>query len=134
MPQHYRFSPEGLLEPCEKDEAGSTGGFRYYNSERVKEYSDGKYEQGGWVAHNVIITDKPYSSKETNWDNGVLNPVDGKRYTNENDYVDAVKRAGKQILGNDAPTQKAKPKTESINWEKAVAETLKTSPLKGKSR
>ncbi len=57
---------------------------------------------------------------------GVLNPVDGKMYDSKSSYEKAVKAAGCVIMGNDAPTKKAKPKQEKIDWEKAVAETIKT--------
>lgn len=60
--------------------------------------------------------------------NGVLNPADGKTYSSKSAYYAAIKSKGLEIMGNDAPTQRATPKTESINWEKAVAETLRTSP------
>jgi len=59
---------------------------------------------------------------------GVLNPADGKTYNSKSAYYAAIKSKGLEIMGNDAPTQRATPKTESINWEKAVAETLKNSP------
>jgi hypothetical protein len=62
---------------------------------------------------------------------GVLNPVDGKTYDSRSAYEQAVKAKGCVIVGDDhiAPS---KPKLKPINWEKAVAETLKTNPLKGK--
>lgn len=62
---------------------------------------------------------------------GVLNPADGKTYDSRSAYYSAVKSKGLVIAGDEAPTQRAKPKIKSINWEQAVAETLKTTPLKG---
>lgn len=57
--------------------------------------------------------------------NGVLNPVDGKKYDSKSSYEKAVKAAGCVIMGNDAPKERATPKQEKIDWENAVAETIK---------
>ena len=65
---------------------------------------------------------------------GVFNPADGKTYDSKSEYYKAVKAKGLVIMGDDAPTKRAEPKKETINWEKAVAETLKTTPLKGKTK
>lgn len=59
---------------------------------------------------------------------GVLNPADGKRYDSKSEYYKAVKAKGLEIVGNDAPITRGIPKTKSINWEKAVAETLQQTP------
>lgn len=61
---------------------------------------------------------------------GVLNPANGKRYDSRSAYMQSVKDAGCVIVGNDAPTHA--PKQKPINWEKAVAQTLKSTPRKGK--
>lgn len=63
---------------------------------------------------------------------GVFNPADGKMYDSKSNYIKAVKAKGLEIIGNDAPVKSPSPKKANINWEKAVAETLKTKPLKGK--
>lgn len=63
---------------------------------------------------------------------GVFNPADGKMYDSKSAYHNAVKNAGLVIMGDDAPTKAATPKTKTVNWEKAVAQTLKQTPLKGK--
>jgi hypothetical protein len=74
----------------------------------------------------------PYVQSDNLGLQGVLNPADGKMYDSKSAYYRAVKDAGCVVLGDDAPTQAAKPKQKPINWEKAVAETLKTTPVKGK--
>lgn len=102
-------------EVVETDEVFTNGKFRIIDGKMVR------------VGNASAPPDRPYSTKDS-FANPVLNPMDGKYYTNMGSYEDAVKAKGGKILGNDAPTQRAKPKTESINWEKAVAETLKTSP------
>lgn len=63
---------------------------------------------------------------------GVFNPADGKKYDSRSAYEAAVKAKGLVIMGDDAPTKPSTPKTQTVNWEEAVAETLKTKPLKGK--
>lgn len=60
---------------------------------------------------------------------GVFCPADGKTYDSKSSYYKAVKAKGLEIVGNDAPMKRATPKTNDINWEKAVAETLKQTPL-----
>lgn len=65
---------------------------------------------------------------------GIFNPADGKTYDSRAAYYNAVKAKGLVIAGDEAPTQRAAPKTRTVNWEKAVAETLKKTPLKGKRK
>lgn len=65
---------------------------------------------------------------------GVFNPADGKTYDSRSAYINAVKSKGLVIAGDDAPTTRATPKAKTENWEKAVAQTLKQTPLKGKKR
>lgn len=62
---------------------------------------------------------------------GVLNPADGKKYDSKSAYYKSVKDQGLEIVGDDAPRERAKPKQNYIDWEQAVSETLKTNPLKG---
>lgn len=65
---------------------------------------------------------------------GVFNPADGKMYDSRSAYYNAVKAKGLVIAGDDAPTTRATPKAKTVNWEKAVAQTLKQTPLKGSKR
>jgi hypothetical protein len=63
-----------------------------------------------------------------------FNPADGKMYDSKSAYYKAVKSKGLEIVGNDAPVKPSAPKQQKIDWEKAVAESLKIHPLKGKKR
>lgn len=74
----------------------------------------------------------PYVCSDDLGVGGVFNPADGKKYDSKSAYYQAVKDKGLEIMGNDAPTTRAKPKQKKIDWEKAVSETLKQLPLKGK--
>lgn len=134
MAQHYRFDDDGLLVPCEKEETEQLGGFKYLDAKIVKEYSDGKYEKGGWISAKVSGPSHYAGSDNIGGVKGIFNPADGKTYDSRSEYYKAVKAKGLVIAGNDAPTQRATPKTKSINWEKAVADTLKSTPLKGKKK
>lgn len=75
-----------------------------------------------------------YAGSDDMGTKGVFNPADGKTYDSRSEYYSAVKSKGLVIMGDDAPTKPSTPKTKTVNWEKAVAETLKTTPLKGKKR
>lgn len=55
---------------------------------------------------------------------GVFNPANGKRYDSKSAYYRAVKDAGCEIMGNDAPTTMATPNAKEIDWRPAVAEAL----------
>jgi hypothetical protein len=61
---------------------------------------------------------------------GVFNPADGKTYDSKSEYYKAV--ATKGLVINDSPKiAPSKPKLKEIDWEKSVADTIKTlSPTK----
>lgn len=135
MTQYYRFSPDGLLEPCEKEDTETLGGYKYYDAAKVSEYSEGKHNKGGWIAAAVSGPSHYAGSDSLGIGvQGIFNPADGKTYDSRSAYYNAVKSKGLVIAGDEAPTQRATPKTKTVNWEKAVAQTLKTTPLKGKKR
>lgn len=50
--------------------------------------------------------------------------ADGKYYDSKTAYYASLKEQGLTVVGNDAPVEKATPKTEEINWNEAVAETI----------
>lgn len=108
-------------EVVKTDQVFSGGRFRMIDGKMVR------------VGDSRAIPDRPYSTKSA-FDNPVFCHADGKHYSNASDYESAVKRAGCTILGEDAPRKAAPPKKSSVNWEKAVAETMKNIPLKGKKR
>lgn len=133
MEVYYKFSPDGLLVKCKESELEKLGGLKYVSETRAYDYSGGLYNESGWMAY-ATTGPSHYASSDDLGTQGVLNPADGKRYDSRSAYYQAVKDKGLVILGDDAPVQKATPKVESVNWEKAVAETLKSTPLKGKKR
>lgn len=62
---------------------------------------------------------------------GMINPVDGKKYDSKSQYYRAVKAAGCEIMGNDAPSERKIPQSEKIDWKRAVKETIdQLSPTK----
>lgn len=105
-----------------------SSGHRYLNEKRVQELSEGKYSEGGWIAAKVQA---PLSYGRDDLGSGVLNPANGKMYDSKSAYYRSVKDMGLEIVGND-PIVERKPKQKPIDWERAVAETLKQKPLKGK--
>lgn len=132
---YYRFTDDGLIEPCAKEETEQLGGYRYLSAKQVSEYSEGEYREAGWVAA-VVSGPSHYCSSDALGEGvqGVFNPADGKTYDSRSAYYKAVKDKGLVIVGDDAPKERATPKTKSVDWESAVAETLKTIPLKGTKR
>jgi hypothetical protein len=133
MPIYYKFNDDGILEECAKDACDQMGGFKYLDAKIVSEYSEEKHDKGGWIAAQVSGPSH-YAKTDDLGTKGVFNPADGKTYDSRAAYYKAVKAKGLVIAGDDAPTQRATPKTKSVNWEKAVAETLKKTPLKGKTK
>lgn len=131
--RYYKFSDDGEIHCCEKNELDQLGGFRYLSSAKVSDLSDGKYTEGGWMAAKVAAP-YHYGSSDSLGVQGVFNPADGKMYDSKSAYYRAVKDKGLVVVGDDAPKVANKPNVKPINWEKAVAETLKTTPLKGKKR
>lgn len=52
-------------------------------------------------------------------------PADGKVYDSRSGYYAAVKNKGLEIVGNDAPTERASPATKEIDWRPEVAQAIK---------
>jgi len=127
MSNYYKFQ-DGLLIKCEKHDLEDLGGLKYLSDRRVREYSDGAYEEAGWIAYQVTA---PMHIGSDGMD-ATFCPADGKTYDSKSAYHRAVKNKGLEIVGNDMPVSAPKFKQSNINWEKAVAETLKQTPLKGK--
>jgi len=115
---NYKLNEDGDI--VETDEDLKSGTWKFIEGKLVH-VSDRAYAPSHYAGSDDLGT------------KGVFNPADGKMYDSRSAYYNAVKAKGLVIAGDDAPTQRATPKTESINWEKAVAETLK-SPLKGKKK
>jgi hypothetical protein len=127
MSNYYKFA-NGVLVKCKKHELEDLGGLKYLTSKRVSEYSEGRYTEDGWIAYQVS---HPCHIGPDGMD-ATFCPADGRTYDSKSAYYKAVKNKGLQVVGNDMPIQPPKPKPSNINWEKAVAETLKMKPLKGK--
>lgn len=115
----YKLNEDG--EIVETSEVFKTGRWRMI---------DGKLVRVGEGSRGPVH----YAGSDDLGTKGVFNPADGKTYDSRSEYYSAVKAKGLAIMGDDAPTTPSKPKTKTVNWEKAVAETLKTTPLKGKKR
>lgn len=131
MTQYYRFSPDGLLEPCEKEETETLGGYKYYDAAKVSEYSEGKHNKGGWIAAAVSGPSHYAGSDSLGLGvQGIFNPADGKTYDSRSAYYNAIKAKGLVIA--EGPAQQITPKT--VNWERAVAQTLRSTPLGKKKR
>ena len=84
----------------------------------------------GKIAYEGFHGALPYLNSDNLGIQGVFNPADGKKYDSKSAYYEAVKAKG--LVINDSTTvTPSKPKLKEINWEKAVAETIKTlSPTK----
>ena len=111
----YVLNDDG--EIVETDEVFKNGRFVYIDGKMVR-IGDGRRFPVHYGKEDLGIS-------------GVLNPVDGKRYDSRSAYEQAVKAKGCVIVGDD-PIKPTKPKQKPIDWERAVAETLQTKPLKGK--
>lgn len=46
--------------------------------------------------------DEPWCNKTLDWDNGITNPVDGKKYGSKRKYLDSLKRQGCTVSGYDS--------------------------------
>jgi len=130
---YYDFGKNGLLKKVPEGHK-ETVGLKYISEQKAYELSDGKYKQSGWLYSDNVTPPMHYASTDSMGVQGVLNPADGKRYDSRAAYYRAVKEKGLVIVGDDAPKEPLKPKTKEINWKKAVAETLKTTTLKGKRK
>lgn len=117
---YYEYNEDGELIPVYEDKAKKSGRFRFIDglTIRIGEGTRGPVHYG---SDDLGVK-------------GVMNPADGKTYDSRSAYYNAVKSKGLVIMGDDAPSKPSTPKTKTVNWEKAVAETLKTTPLKGKKR
>lgn len=129
MTVYYDFDKNGLLKRV-KEGHRQTVGLKYISSAKAKELSDGKHSEDGWLYSDNVQPPSHYAGNDSLGISGVFNPADGKTYDSRAAYYKAVKEKGLVIMGDDAPKEKQKPKTKEIDWHKAVAETLKTNPLK----
>jgi hypothetical protein len=134
---YYDFTPAGdMIEVCEKTRRQSKG-LKYLTQDRVREYSDGRFDKAGWLVSDSVSLPSHYSGSDNlNGVHGLMNPVDGKYYDSKAAYNRAVKEAGCVILGDDASKvfEKAQPKLQKIDWKVAVAETIKQLPPTPKKR
>jgi len=84
----------------------------------------------GQIAYEGFHGTLPFVNSDNLGTHGVFNPADGKRYDSKSAYYGAVKAAG-LVINDSANVTQSKPKLKEINWERAVAETIKTlSPTK----
>lgn len=116
---YYEYDKEGNLTPVPQTQAEKGGRFIFREGKTIR-IGEGRKGPTHYAGSDDLGT------------KGVFNPADGKIYDSRSAYYRAVKDKGLVIAGDDAPTTPGKPKTKLVNWEKAVAETLKTTPLKGK--
>jgi hypothetical protein len=85
-------------------------------------------------AREVIVPRfAPYVVSDSLGVQGVVSQADGKLYDSKSSYYSSLKAQGMVVMGNDAPTTKATPKTQEIDWKQAVAETIKSTPSKGRA-
>lgn len=74
---------------------------------KAKSLPNGKFiidkQLGEWlrVGEASTIPDEPFGKKETNWNKGIKNPIDGKTYVDKHSYMESVKRAGCRVVGRD---------------------------------
>ena len=122
----YKWYSQG----CPIDRQDDVGGWQRLETVQDKiatAYKSGKLRQkitidNGFVAPRVSVISDDMGTK------GVLNPADDKMYDSRAAYYKAVKSKGLEIMGSDAPTKRATPKTKTIDWKQAVAETLNKTP------
>lgn len=107
----YEYNEHGVLQPYRGTD--KNGRFRYIEGKmvRIGDGSRGPVHYAGSDSLGEGIQ-------------GLVNPANGQKYDSRSEYYKAVKAAGCEVLGNDAPTTRATPKTESIDWKQAVGETL----------
>lgn len=126
MTIYYDYNDLGEMVQVEEKDRRISGGLKHLSANKVFEYSEGKYNQSGWLISDNIKSPSHYSSYDSMGGvNGILNPADGKRYDSRSAYISAVKAMGLEIIGDDAPKTVSKPKTKDIDWRPAVADTLK---------
>jgi hypothetical protein len=116
---YYEYSDDGELVAVLRENAQKGGRFVFRDGLTIR-IGDGTHGPVHYGSDDLGV-------------NGVFNPADGKKYDSKSEYYKAVKAKGLEVVGDD-PVKPSKPKIKPINWEKAVAETLQTTPLKGKKR
>lgn len=68
-----------------------------------------------------------YGGSDSLGTHGIMSQADGKMYDSKSSYYRSIKDRGLEIIGNE-PVKRATPKQTPIDWENAVAETLKKTP------
>lgn len=68
------------------------------------------------------IPDEPWCNKVIDWNKGVVNPTDGKTYGSKSQYLDAVKRSGGMVMGNDLKTEQRKETKGDFNVRKELTQ------------
>lgn len=111
---YYDFKSSGEMMIVTEESRRRSCGLKYLSADRVKEYSDGKFTEGGWLVSDDVTGPTHFAKTDSLGIHGVRNPVDGKMYDSRAAYEKAVKAAGCVILGDDAPKElaKAKPKVK----------------------
>lgn len=104
----------------------------FYNIQNkiIDAYNSGKLKPRERDTVKTIFA--PYVISDSLGVQGIISQADGKSYDSKSNYYRSLKEQGMVVMGNDAPTTKATPKTKEIDWKQAVAETIKSTPLKGK--
>ena len=82
---------------------------------------------GKWVriGEARALPDEPWCNKELDWNKGIVNPADGKRYGNKQQYLDAVKRSGGKVMGNDLKAEQRKEVRGDYNVRKELTNATK---------
>lgn len=104
---YFEYDNEGELIEIKCDSLPS-GKFRLI---------DGKWVR---IGESRALPDEPWCNKAIDWNKGVVNPVDGKRYGNKQQYLDSVKRSGGKIMGNDLKTEQRKETKGDFNVRKEL--------------
>lgn len=91
MNYYYEYKNTGWTRVTKGDEG-------YTNSGRFK-LIDGEWVR---IGEGRGLPDEPWCNAAIDWNDGVVNPMDGKAYKNKQSYLDAVKRGGGVIKGEDA--------------------------------
>jgi hypothetical protein len=103
-------------------------------SKFIKRWRDGElvyHAENGKVLLDLRDKDQNRSTNIISDDlgtKGVKNPADGKVYDSKSAYYKAVKANGYEIVGNEKLKPK-KPAVDNIDWQKAVAETMRERGL-----
>jgi hypothetical protein len=87
---------------------------------------DEKVSKANLEVHKTpdFIAPKIYINSDDLGIGGIVNQADGKTYDSKSEYYKSIKAKG--LVIDDSPKARpSTPKTKDINWEKAVAETIK---------